>query len=141
MLINLLMLCAIQRLLLDIIFNSHSSCKLVMQQWAVRSSNLLLALSTFQEVEDDTRPGPSPIDAFEDAREVENMAAADLDAGTLIVSFRVANGAVVVSVLAHSQPFVFLHTLRIKTGQALSLIFKTTAGMATGEHFIAIFIH
>jgi hypothetical protein len=113
MLINLLMLCAIQRLLLDIIFNSHSSCKLIMQQWAVRSSDFLLALSTLQEIEDDTWAGPSQVDAFEDTRYVENMAAADLDTGALVVPFGVANGAVVVSVLAHSQLFVFLHTLGI----------------------------
>jgi len=112
-----------------------------MQHWAVRSSNLLLAHSTFQEVEDDTRPGPSQLDAFEDTRDVENMAAADLDTGALVVTLGVANGAVVVSVLAHSQLFVFLHTLGIQTRQALTLVFKTTAGMATGEHFIAIFIH
>ena len=90
MLINLLMLCAIQRLLLDIIFNSHSSCKLIMQQWAVRSSDFLLAICTFQEVEDDTRPGPSQLDAFEDTRDVENVAAADLDTGALVVTLGVA---------------------------------------------------
>ena len=113
MLINLLMLCAIQRLLLDIIFNSDSSCKLIMQQWAVSSSDFLLAICTFQEVEDDTRPGPSQLDAFEDTRDVENVAAADLDTGALVVTLGVANGAVVVSVLTHRQLFVFLHTLRI----------------------------
>jgi len=91
MLINLLMLCAIQRLLLDIIFNSHSSCKLIMQKWAVRSSDFLLALSTLQEIEDDTWAGPSQVDAFEDTRYVENMAAADLDTGALVVPFGVAN--------------------------------------------------
>jgi hypothetical protein len=113
MLINLLVLCAIKRLLFDIIFNSNSSCKLIVQQWTVRSSDFLLALSTLQEIEDDTGAGPSKLDAFEDTRDVENMAAADLDTGALVVTLGVANGAVVVSVLAHSQPFVFLHTLRI----------------------------
>jgi len=58
-----------------------------MQQWAVRSSDFLFAFSTLQEVEDDTGAGPSQLDRFQDTLEVENMAAADLDTGALVVPF------------------------------------------------------
>jgi hypothetical protein len=52
---------------------------------------------------------------FEDASDVENMAAADLDTGALVVTLGVANGAVVITILTHGKFFIFLDTVRVKT--------------------------
>ncbi len=84
---NLFVLCAIQSFLLDIIFNSHGSSNLILNQWTVRNIYPLFALNAVQETEDNTRPTPSQLDVFEDASDVENMAAAYLNTGPLVVPF------------------------------------------------------
>jgi hypothetical protein len=101
----------------------------------------LLALCAIKEVENNTRTRPSQLDSFENTGNMENVTASNLHTRTLVIAFRVANRAIVVSCLSVCEFFVLLDTLGIQTGQALSLVLKTTAGMATGEHFIAIFIH
>lgn len=72
---------------------------------------------------------------------MENVTTANLDTGSLIISFWVTNRAIVISSLSHCEFIVLFHTIGIHARQTLLFTFKTTADVTTRKHFVAIFIH
>ncbi len=97
----------------------------------VRGINPRLTLYTIKEVEYYAWTRPPSINSFKDAGNMEYMATADLNTGTLVVPFRVADWAVVITILTHSESFVFLNTFGIKARQALLLSSEAATSVTT----------
>ena len=145
---DILKLCALQGTLLNISFQLECSDHLVVQLGAEGSVDLLLALGTCEEGENDTGGDPLLTEDLEHAVHVEHVPAAEFygwfvsEARSVADLAIITGGAAVENLVLWGTSFIeSFDAVFLEAGETALFVFEAAAGVVACLHLLAAFVH